>query len=84
MTAIITDALKSKMLDTVHDEFKAGSIKYYIGVGRSEQWDSSETVPAATNSLRTIRNTRLSLQSIKLAQDLSLIHIWTLPTKNEV
>lgn len=80
MTAIITDALKSKMLDAVHDEFKAGSIKYYIGVGRSEQWDSSETVPAATNSLRTIRNSRLSLQSIKLAQDASFViprHNWS-------
>ena len=80
MTAIITDALKTKMLDTVHDEFKAGSIKYYIGVGRSEQWDSSETVPAATNSLRTIRNSRLSLQSVKLAQDASFViprHNWS-------
>lgn len=73
MTAIITDALKSKLLDTVYDEYKAGTIKYYIGIGKSEQWDSSETVPAATNSLRTIRNSRLSLQSIKLAQDVSYV-----------
>jgi hypothetical protein len=80
MTAIITDALKKQLLDNVYDEFDAGSTKYYIGVGRSENWDSSETVPDPTNSLRTIRNARLGLQSIKIATDASYViprHNWS-------
>jgi len=80
MTAIITDALKKQLLDTVYNEFTAGSTKYYIGVGRSEQWDSAETVPTPTNSLRTQRNARLSLQAIKLATDASYViprYNWT-------
>jgi hypothetical protein len=80
MTAIITDALKKQLLDTIYDEFDAGATKYYIGIGRSEQWDSAETVPTSTNSLRSQRNARLSLQSIKLASDASYViprHNWS-------
>jgi hypothetical protein len=80
MTAIITDALKKQLLDTIYDEFDAGATKYYIGIGRSEQWDSAETVPTPTNSLRSQRNARLSLQSIKLASDASYViprHNWS-------
>ena len=50
MAAIITDKFKQQFAQTVFQEvfFPTGSSqhKYYIGIGRSEQWDSSETVPA--------------------------------------
>lgn len=84
MAAIITDKFKQQFAQTVFQEvfFPTGSSqhKYYIGIGRSEQWDSSETVPAPTNSPRSIRNLRAGLQSIKAAGDLSFViprYNWT-------
>ena len=65
MTAIITDILKKQLVKNVFDEVNAGSQSYYIGIGRSEQWNSTETVPDPTDTPRTIRNTRSGIQSIK-------------------
>tara|TARA_B100000282_G_scaffold219163_1_gene162566 strand:- start:1399 stop:2790 length:1392 start_codon:yes stop_codon:yes gene_type:complete len=73
MSAIITDPFKKQLTQTIFDEVRNTTNRYYIGIGRSEPWDSSETVPTPTNSPRTIRNVRAGLQSIKSASDLSYV-----------
>ena len=84
MAAIITDKFKQQFAQTVFQEVffpdSSSTHKYYIGIGKSEQWDSSETVPTPKNSPRDIRNLRAGLQSIKTAADLSFViprYNWT-------
>ncbi len=82
MTAIITDPFKKQLVQTVFDEVlfpdSASTHRYYLGIGRSEQWDNSETVPNATDTPRSIRNVRAGLQSIKSANDVT----YTIPRYN--
>ena len=73
MAAIITDPFKKQLTQKIFDEVANTTNRYYIGIGRSESWDSSETVPTPTDTPRTIRNARASLQSIKSATDLSYV-----------
>ncbi len=73
MTAIITDVLKKQLLSNVFEEIRANTHKYFIGIGRSEQWDASETVPTPTDAPKTIRDTRSALQSIKSASDVTFV-----------
>ena len=73
MSAIITDPFKKQLTQTVFDEVTNTTNRYYIGIGRSESWDSAETVPDPTDAPRTIRNVRAGLQSIKSASDVSYV-----------
>ena len=84
MAAIITNTFKQQLIQEVFQEVyfpdSSSTHKYYIGIGKSEQWDSSETVPDPTNTPRSIRNLRAGLQSIKAASDLSFViprYNWT-------
>jgi hypothetical protein len=82
MAAIITDSFKKQIVQTVFDEVSfpdsASTHRYYIGIGRSEQWDDSENIPTVTDTPRTIRNLRAGLQSIKSANDVT----FTIPRYN--
>ena len=82
MAAIITDSFKKQIVQTVFDEVSfpdsASTHRYYIGIGRSEQWDDSENVPTVTDAPKTIRNLRAGLQSIKSANDVT----FTIPRYN--
>ena len=75
MTATLTDALKKQILvdilDNVNDSAGAGN--YYIGIGKSEDWNATDTAPTVLNSLREQRNFRLGLQSVKSAEDVSFV-----------
>ena len=73
MPAIITDPFKKQLTQKIFDEVSNSTNRYYIGIGRSESWDSSETVPNPTDTPRTIRNARAGLQSVKSATDLSYV-----------
>ena len=81
MTAVLTDALKRIMLDTIYTNIsdsagstgQLGAGNYYIGIGKSQQWDASDTPVAAKNTLREERNLRLNLQSIKQAESVSYV-----------
>lgn len=73
MAATVTDKLKYQLLDTLYDEVVNATNRYYVAIGRSEAWDSAETVPNPTNSLRSVRNFRLSAQSIKQVTDVSFV-----------
>ena len=43
MVAIITDAFKRQVLDNLYTSVKDSAASYYIAIGRSEDWDSSDT-----------------------------------------
>lgn len=73
MTGIITDSLKRVLLDNLIAEVATGAASYYLGIGNSIDWDSSDTAPAPVNTLREERNLRLQLQSIKTAEDVSYV-----------
>ena len=73
MAAIITDIFKKDIIQKIFDAASNDSDKMYIGIGKSEQWDSSETVPTPIDSPRTIRQVRSGLQSVKKASDVSFV-----------
>jgi hypothetical protein len=83
MTGIITDNLKRILLDNLITEVATAGASYYIGIGNSQDWDSSDTAPTPLNSIREERNLRLQLQSIKSAEDVSYVvprNNWTAGT----
>ncbi len=73
MPAIVTDALRRQIAQDFFDQFTNDTRKYYIGIGRSEQWDSSDTVPTPTNTPTTTEAFRNSLQSVKKVEATSLV-----------
>ena len=73
MTGILTDNLKRILLDNLITEVATGAASYYIGIGNSIDWDSSDTAPDPVNTLREERNLRLRLQSIKSGEDVSYV-----------
>lgn len=80
MAAIITEVFKKKLLQRIFTDVSNDSDKFYIGIGKSEQWDSAETVPTPKDSLRDVRAARSALQSVKKAGDVSFViprHNWS-------
>jgi len=80
MVAIITDTFKRQLVNSLVDEFGGDSHNYYIGLGASEVWDSSDTPPTPTNTEREQRQLRNKLQAIKSVLDVSLVvprYNWT-------
>lgn len=73
MVAIITDALKRQVLDNIYDNVVDSNNTYYIGIGRSEAWNDTDTPPTPTNTAREQRNFRLSLQSLKSAESVEYV-----------
>ena len=80
MPAIITDILKKDLLAELKSDFDSAASEYYIGLGRSELWDTSDTVVTPTQSSRTVNQFRHSLQGIKKTLGASYIiprYNWT-------
>ena len=73
MTAIITDKLKKQILISIANDIDDADNEYYIGLGRSEVWDSADAAPTPKNTSRDQRNLGLSLQSVKTIADKSLV-----------
>ena len=65
MPAIVTDTLKRQIARDFFDQFQNNTANYYVGVGRSEQWDSNELVPTPDNNPETQVDFRDGLQAIK-------------------
>ena len=78
MPAIITDVFKKKLIQKIFTDVSNDSDQFYIGIGKSEQWDSAETVPTPKDSPRTIRQVRSGLQSLKKTNDVT----FTIPRYN--
>jgi hypothetical protein len=73
MPAIVTDSLKALLARQFYDQFANATARYYIGIGRSEQWDSSDNVPTPINTPGQIEAVRNQMQSVKRVQATSLV-----------
>lgn len=73
MPATITDILRRQIARDFFDSFKNQTHNYYVGLSRSEPWDSSETVPTPVNTPQEITKIRDGLQAIKKVKSTSLV-----------
>ena len=62
MSAIITDPFKKQFMQNIFDEVTNLTGRYYIGIGKNDQWNATETVPTPTDTPRTIREAQNALQ----------------------
>ena len=80
MSAIITDPFKKQFMQKILDEVSNLSARYYIGIGKNDEWNSTETVPTPTDSPKTIREAQNALQSVKAVALTSFViprHNWS-------
>ena len=83
MVAVITDFFKKSIVQDIIDGINDSNDTYYIGVGRSEYWDSADVPPTPVNSMAEIRDYRQSLQAVKkiLSTSFSVARVnWTTGT----
>lgn len=83
MPAIITDNFKRDIIERLIKSIDSAGDSYYIGIGRSEQWNDSDITTTPTNTRYDERGFRHSLQSIKSAEDYSYViprNNWTAGT----
>lgn len=73
MAAIITDTFKKNLIQYLKEDIELASENYYIGIGRSQDWDSADTVVTPINSLYEEAKFRQNLQAIKIAEDISFV-----------
>ena len=74
MAGVITRELQRELAKHLFNDIDdSANTRYYIGVGKSEQWNDSDiaTTPASTD--REERNFRAGMQAIKLVTDYSLV-----------
>ena len=80
MPSTITDVFKKQLLRSLVVDIDSASSNYYMGIGRSQDWDSADNVVTPVNSIRDIRNFQSSMQSIKAVGDYSYViprYNWT-------
>ena len=72
---VITDQFKKQVLDDLLTDFRDSdnSVRYYAAIGRAEDWNDSDVPTVPTNDLASARESRGSLQSIKLIEDASYV-----------
>lgn len=79
MVAIITDAIKRQLVQSIFDDLSDSAAgRYYIAVGRSEDWNDSDVPTIPVNTERESRNFRLGTQAIKRITSYS----FTVPRNN--
>ena len=62
------------MIQLLLNDFNdSASNKYYIGIGRSDDWNATDTAPAVENHDVEARLFRNSLQSVKKVSDISFV-----------
>ena len=71
--AIVTNKFKRETIQLIKDNFDSSENHYYIGIGRSDVWNSTDTAPDAYANLKEERLFRNSLQSVKKVGDLSFV-----------
>ncbi len=78
--AIVTNKFKRETIQLIKDNFDNASNHYYIGIGRSDVWNATDTAPDAYANLNEERLFRNSLQSVKKVGDMSFVvprHNWS-------
>ena len=71
--ATVTNRIKKQVISSIKSDIVDSSNSYYIGIGRSEDWNDSDIAPTVQNTLREERNFRLGLQSVKKVIDYSFV-----------
>lgn len=86
MSATITDILKSDILTDLFNSTQnintaiGDSDRFYLAIGRSEEWDSDVEPPVPNSSRNEVLNFQASIQSMKLVPDVSYVvprYNWT-------
>ena len=82
MAATVTDSLKKLIGDLLFTELKdtSDSDEYYIGIGKADQYDATDTLVDPVSTFREQREARNNLQSIKKIADVSFVvrrYNWT-------
>jgi len=72
MAAIITPTFRKQLADDLFNSFD-DSDNFYIGIGRSEQWNTLDDVVVPVSSLKEEKQARESLQSIIQVPDRSYV-----------
>lgn len=73
MVAIVTDDLKHNILKELLADYNSAGNEYYIGIGRSEQWDSNDAATTPLNSKFDAIDFKEKLQSVKKVEAASFI-----------
>jgi len=71
--AVITNKLKKQVIDSIKTDFDNASNRYYIGLGKSEQFNTGDTVPVALNHDFEERTFRNALQAIMEVSDFTFV-----------
>ena len=82
--AVITNKLKKQVIDSIKTDFDNASNRYYIGLGKSEQFNTADTVPDALNHDFEERTFRNALQAIMEVSDFTFVverENWSAGTK---
>ena len=80
MAAIITDPFKKQFMQKILDEVSSLSARYYVGIGKNDEWNSTETVPTPIDTPKTIKEAQNALQSVKAVAATSFViprHDWS-------
>jgi len=73
MVAIITAETKKRFVDEFKNDADSASVRYYIGISRSEDWNSTDTAPTPLNTEKEQRDFRHGLQSVKRVDNYSFV-----------
>jgi hypothetical protein len=75
MAATVTDTLRKNIANLFLDQVNSNtdSDEYYIGVGKSDQYDATDTVVTPTRTRRNERDLRNNLQSVKKVEAVSFV-----------
>ena len=65
--------MKSLLMNQLKADADSSANKYYIGIGRTEDWNDTDTEPTPVITEREERDFRLSMQSAKLAANYSFV-----------
>ena len=82
MVAIATDSLKKQFTSLLFTEGTTGtdSDEFYIGIGKSDAWDETDTIATPTRTLKEEREARGNLQAVKKVTGYSFVvprYNWT-------
>ena len=73
MVAIITDKFKRQVLADIYTNVTDSAATYYVGIGRSNDWNATDAAPTPLNTAKEERDFRLSLQAMKKGEDVSYV-----------
>lgn len=71
--AIITNNLKKQVIDSLLTDFNDSANNYYIGIGRSEDWNDSDVTRTEINAMWEQRGFVNGLQSVKKVIDTTFV-----------